>query len=343
MSLELNHIILHSINQDGEQLACLPRESELPLTRPAQEMVSEIHRIYNAKGGKAFGLFRAPEQEADETAVSDFRSRLQAYLQGEAGFVEFTQKAARMLIDEINKYEFAETGILLFAHYQYVANDFLFVALLPHRESVSVNERLEVEPGHYIDLGRLQLAARIDLTSWQRDPDHRRYVSFIKGRAGRKVADFFLDFLGCEEGVDTREQTANLMAAVDEFCSVSELEPEERQEVKKQISKYCVEQTKAGEEIDLKDLADQVADNSEVDFYTLANEQYGIEEHFPVEATGMRKLIKFVGQGGGISLSFDQHLLGERVQYDPASDTLTIKGTPPNLRDQLQRYVSGSE
>jgi len=342
MSIELNHIILHSIIQEGEQLACLPRESELASTGPVQEMVSEIHRIYNAKGSKAFGLFRT-EMPPDNEAVAGFRSRLEAYLNGEADFAEFTRQAARMLIDEINKYQFAETGILLFAHYQYVASDYLFVALLPHRDSVSVNERLEVEPGQYIDLGRLQLAARIDLTSWQRDPDHRRYISFIKGRAGRKVADFFLDFLGCEEGVDAKEQTSNLMAAVDEFCSVSELEPEERQEVKKQISKYCVEQTRAGEEIDLKDLADQVADNSEVDFYTLANEQYGIEEHFPVEASGMRKLTKFAGQGGGLSLNFDQHLLGERIQYDPDTDTLTIKGTPPNLRDQLQRYVEGSK
>jgi nucleoid-associated protein len=29
--------------------------------------------------------------------------------------------------------------------------------------------------------------------------------------------------------------------------------------------------------------------------------------------------------------------LGERIFWDAATDTLTIRGTPPNLRDQLQR------
>ena len=40
---------------------------------------------------------------------------------------------------------------------------------------------------------------------------------------------------------------------------------------------------------------------------------------------------------------YDAMLLGERVFWDPATDTLTIKGTPPNLRDQLQRRTSGGK
>jgi len=335
MSLELNHIILHSITLAGERLECLPRDSELPLTEPTRELMADIHRIYNAKGNKAFGLFRAAGQPSE----CPFPSFLAGYLQGGCDFVEFSRQAARVLIDEINKYRFEDTGILLFAHYRYVADEYLLVSLLPYRQSVSVNERLDVQPGHYIDLGRMQLAARIDLTRWQRQPDNRSYISFIKGRAGRRVADFFLDFLGCEEGLDARQQTTHLMTAVDAFCSASELEPQAGQEVKKQISRYCVEQARSGEEVDLKALATELADNGDVDFYTLANEQFGVEPHFPIEATGMRKLTKFVGQGGGISLSFEQGLLGERVQYDPVTDTLTIKGTPPNLREQLQRRL----
>lgn len=32
-----------------------------------------------------------------------------------------------------------------------------------------------------------------------------------------------------------------------------------------------------------------------------------------------------------------QNDIGERVFYDPETDTLTIKGTPPALRDKLVR------
>ena len=38
-----------------------------------------------------------------------------------------------------------------------------------------------------------------------------------------------------------------------------------------------------------------------------------------------------------MSLNFDRKLLGEKVFYDEANDTLTIKGIPANLRDQLSR------
>lgn len=51
----------------------------------------------------------------------------------------------------------------------------------------------------------------------------------------------------------------------------------------------------------------------------------------------LRQLTKFAGSGGGLTINFDAMLLGERIFWDAATDTLTIKGTPPNLRDQLQR------
>ncbi|WP_183071554.1 nucleoid-associated protein, partial [Salmonella enterica] len=47
--------------------------------------------------------------------------------------------------------------------------------------------------------------------------------------------------------------------------------------------------------------------------------------------------------GGGLTINFDAMLLGERIFWDPATDTLTIKGTPPNLREQLQRRTSGEK
>jgi hypothetical protein len=34
------------------------------------------------------------------------------------------------------------------------------------------------------------------------------------------------------------------------------------------------------------------------------------------------------------------YLMGDRVFYDPATDTLTIRGIPPNLKDQLNRQSS---
>ena len=56
-----------------------------------------------------------------------------------------------------------------------------------------------------------------------------------------------------------------------------------------------------------------------------------------VQRSTLKPLTKFVGSGGGVSLTFDALLLNERIFYDPDTDTLTMKGVPPNLREQLVR------
>ncbi|EBV4056717.1 nucleoid-associated protein YejK, partial [Salmonella enterica subsp. enterica serovar Typhimurium] len=63
----------------------------------------------------------------------------------------------------------------------------------------------------------------------------------------------------------------------------------------------------------------------------------------PADRSTLRQLTKYAGSGGGLTINFDAMLLGERIFWDPATDTLTIKGTPPNLRDQLQRRTSGGK
>ena len=83
---------------------------------------------------------------------------------------------------------------------------------------------------------------------------------------------------------------------------------------------------------------------SEVSFQEFtADKGYELEESFPADRSTLRQLTKFAGSGGGLTINFDAMLLGERIFWDPATDTLTIKGTPPNLRDQLQRRTSGGK
>ena len=68
---------------------------------------------------------------------------------------------------------------------------------------------------------------------------------------------------------------------------------------------------------------------------------YDLEESFPVDKRTVNTLVKFSGQGGGISLSFDKKLFGDSVFYDIGTDSLMIKGVPPNLKDQLERHIKG--
>ncbi len=172
-------------------------------------MAEELHRVYSAKN-KAYGLFSEESELADSL-------RLQR--QGEEDFLAFSRAATGRLRDELAKYPFAEGGIVLFCHYRYLAVEYLLVAVLNNFSSMRVNEQLDISSTHYLDINHADIVARIDLTEWETNPESTRYLTFLKGRVGRKVADFFMDFLGASEGLNAKAQNRGLLQAVDDFTA----------------------------------------------------------------------------------------------------------------------------
>ncbi len=95
--------------------------------------------------------------------------------------------------------------------------DYLAIALLHHSEGVAVNESLEVSPSRHLDFGQLYLAARINISEWRNNKQSMQYISFIKGKGGKKVTDYFRDFIGCQEGIDSPGETRALLKAFSDF------------------------------------------------------------------------------------------------------------------------------
>ncbi|MFA0441648.1 nucleoid-associated protein YejK [Vibrio sp. 10N.286.49.C2] len=330
MSLNLSNVILHQLTiNEQEELVVHYRDELLPNDSSAENLVAELHRVFNAKAGKGFGAFKSD---------SDFQVWLNELKNGDKDFYSFSQDSAQRLKTELSKYPFADAGTLVMAQYQSLATEYLFIGLLPSYSSLQITEGLNIGAIDYLDIGKMDIVARIDLTSYDIDKNSNRYLTYIKGRVGRKVADFFLDFLQAEVGLDTKQQNTILMQAVNDFCADAQLDKEETVNYKKQVYEYCNEQIKAGDEVQVRELSGELPANEGSSFLDYTQEQgYELEESFPADRSTVRKLTKFVGAGGGLNLSFDSLLLGERVFYDPETDTLTIKGTPPNLRDQLSR------
>ncbi|OOE99212.1 nucleoid-associated protein YejK [Salinivibrio sp. IB643] len=337
MTLTLSNVILHQIvKQADDSLNVQLRDGPLPLNEQTENLMADVHRVYHAKAGKGFALF---------DTESEFQQWLKAYRADELDFRAFSERAVERLRAELAKYPFADSGTLVMAHYRALATDYVFIGVVESKHSLRVTDELDVNATEYLDVSKMDIAARIDLSTWETDPASNRYLSFIKGRVGRKVADFFLDFLQAEVGMDSKQQNQVLMQAVEDYCDDARLDKEEKNNYRKQVYDYCNDQLKAGDEVVVKELAEELPATPEgTDFYQYTNQQgYELEAQFPADRTTMRKLTKFVGSGGGLSVNFDAMLMGERVFYDPDTDTLTIKGTPPNLRDQLQRRLSSRD
>lgn len=329
MALDIDQIVLHQlIKRDEQTLDMILRDAPLTNNQAVGSMMEELHRVYSGKN-KAFGLFNE---------ASPFAQMLEHYLKGEQDFLTFTRGSTQRLRDELAKYPFAEGGVVVFSRYRYLATEYLLIAVLNSCDSMLVNEQLDVSITHYLDIDRADIVARIDLTEWQTNPESTRYLTFLKGRIGRKVSDFFMDFLSASAGLDTKAQNRGLLQAVDDYCAEAQLDKSERQSYRQQVYTYCNGQLQAGEEIAIPELAKELPPLGEKDFQTFTEDKgYDLEEHFPADRGTLRQLTKFSGSGGGLTIGFDAGLMGERIFWDPATDTLTIKGTPPNLRDQLQR------
>lgn len=331
MSINLTEIVLHQLIKSEDEQAELQthlRNELLAITPESEQMMLQLHQAYQGKA-KAYGVFKGE---------SIFAQQLNRLLEKETDFLPFSHSCAKMLATELAKYPFADGGTLVMCRYNFLATDYLFIALIDSRASILVDEQLEVKRTEYLDITQYDIACRINLTEIGLDAQSNRYLTFIKGRVGRKIADFFMDFLAAEEGLNPQAQNQTLLQAVSDFCEQGELSAPQAREVKKQAFEYCKGQINSGEEIALSELSEALPTLNELNFVDFtAGKEYGLEESIPPVRNALKTLAKYSGSGKGVTISFNAELLGERLIWDELNDTLTIKGLPANLRDQLER------
>jgi nucleoid-associated protein len=367
MSLIISNIALHFLSkkeESGEVLLRLGPENLTPeqsaTSTKITAFVDGLHAIYNSKASKAYGSFttmplagnikdngKGEESSNSDIQVARFVDLMESYFNDKQSFYNFSIQAANSLKNEIEKYDLEESGYLIVCHYEYMGGRFLLVAVIPVSEHYSVDGELNISADQHLDINKLQLAARIDLFDYQKNASGNRYISFIKGRAGRKVSDFFLDFLGCEEGLNSKEQTQTLVQAVEDYVSVNQLDPSEKQQTRKELLSYCKEQKSSSQDVSIQEIGKVIGHTTtdsageSQDFYQFCQQQsYPIEESFPHDQTVVNKITKYSGYGNGISLSFERSHFGQDVVYNPHNDSIIIYKVPPNLKEQLQTLLA---
>lgn len=295
----------------------------------ANSFVDQLHNVYNAKPSKSYAAF----SEEKNTA---FSQRLNSYLNNDVEFDHVSKDTLQLFQAELEKYEFEETGYLLLIDYEYVATRYFMVGVVNLTEHFAVDSEFGIQRSMHLDLNKIQLAARIDVSKLLHSEDDLKAISFIKGRAGRQVNDFFMDLLGCTETINAKAQSKELLSAIDDFMATESLAQEEKAETREKVFEYCTEQITAGQDADMAELNNTLSMVTSSEFSDFLNQQdYEFDEKVTLDKSTVRKLVKLSGSGGGVSVSFDRILLGDRVNYSPANDTLTIKGVPTSLKAHL--------
>ncbi|KIZ33393.1 MULTISPECIES: nucleoid-associated protein YejK [Gammaproteobacteria] len=332
--MPINHIIVHQIDKkpDGTPAVLHPRDTELPVSQATENLLADLNHGYNAKAGKGWGLFHEP------SGAYPFSGWLSQYLDGTTDFTAFSHQAVEHLQKLMEESNLSTGGHVLFAHYQQGMTDYLAIALLHHSEGLTVTDALDVAPARHLDLGQLHLAARINLSEWQNNKQSRQYISFIKGKNGRKVSDYFRDFIGCQEGIDGPSETRTLLKAFSEYVESEDLSEEQAREKVTTLIGYASAQSNLGEPVSLEELSGHLDEDRPKAFYEhIRNKDYGLSPEIPADKRTINQFRRFTGRAEGLSISFESHLLGSKIEYDESADTLTIRNVPSQLRDQLKR------
>lgn len=332
--MPIRHCIVHLIDKkpDGTPAVLHARDHELEHSQALDDMLADLNESYNAKQGKAWGLFH------EESGAYPFSGWLKAYLEEERDFTAFTREAVEHLQKLMEESNLSVGGHVLFAHYNQGMTDYLAIALLHHSEGVAVTKDLDVTPSRHLDLGQLHLAARINVSEWQNNRQSKQYISFIKGKNGKKVSDYFRDFIGCQEGVDGPGETRTLLKAFSDYVESEDLPEDATREKTKALVDYATSQTRMGEPVELEELSGLIDEDRPRAFYEhIRNKDYGLSPEIPADKRTLNQFRRFTGRAEGLSISFEAHLLGSKIEYDEAAGTLIIKGLPTQLTDQLKR------
>ena len=216
--------------------------------------------------------------------------------------------------------------------------DYLAIALLHHSDGVSVGENLEVVSTTHLDLSQLHLAARINISEWKNNANSKQYISFLQGKNGRKVSDYFRDFIGCQVGVDGPSETRTLLKAFSDFVESEDMAEEVAREKTNTLLSYATSQSKGGAAITLTELSEILDEEHPKAFYDhIRNKDYGLSPEIPADKRTLNQFRRFTGRAEGLWISFDSHLLGSKIEFDEARDVLIIRQVPTQLRDQLKR------
>ena len=332
--MPLHHCIIHFIDKKPDDSpAMLKTRSEcLPQSSALEHLLADINDSYNSKPSKAWGLFQADQTEYP------LHAWLADYLAEKIDFTQFSRDAVEHLKKQLDALNITLSGHVLFAHYQQGMTDYLTIAVLQHSEGMVISEALGVDSARHLDLGQMHLATRINLSEWQNNSQSKQYISFIKGKNGKKVIDGFRDFLGCQEGVDGPGETRTLLKAFSDFVESEDLPEEQAREKTSNLISYANSQTRRGDVVSIEGLSEALDEDNPKAFYDhIRNKDYGLSPEIPADKRTLNAFHRFTGRAEGISISFESHLLGSKVEYDEGRDMLIIRQLPTQLKDQLKR------
>ncbi len=343
--MEILNVILHNIKKKEDKSAVEEklRPNENEKDDSAKGLSKSINEIFN-KTGLSMGHFIIKNR--DDDVGSHVETLLKKYYVDNrfTDFVEFTKSCTLHLKKKLQDKSAikAKGGHVWFNHYMHAEQHFLSVVLLRQKVSTSI-EDLSLKQFDSIDLDKLHMGARINLTKWAKSAGASKYISFKIGREAKTVTDYFSNFIGCEAFTAAKVDTKAMIDVLNAYCDFHKIENEKKEHLKSFVHATISDSLSNGDTTIKLDRISELLDNKfEIDeaekgvfLKTAQNEPYSLNNEISPDKRELGRLKRYYGKNNDVSVSFSSNLLNVSVFYDHEKGVLTIKDVPEKLKQQL--------
>lgn len=336
-NLELKQFVIHQVVKDAgdRKTAIKIAENLIAITQKEKQFIGSVNKIYSQKSGPTYGIFG----DDDNT----FRILLKKY-RTDNDFLSFSTNATSHYKSKISTSAPATGGFIIYAHYlnKDNRNEYIFVLTINNKDGYVVSENdLTIRNIKNLDLSKIDVACRINLTKWELiengvPQESKTYLSFIKGKKG--VSFYFMSFIDCADKTTSTESTKRLITAIDSFCNKKGYDRKDIIKKRNDIFDYCNESMKNNQEILLSTISAIMDIENPNEFMEFAgDEDFGVSPIISGDPAKLRRIKYVYYKDKEITVGFDNVLLNKNVFYDSQKKQLTFKNLPKGLIDELEK------
>lgn len=308
-----------------------PAPAELPVHAAVTRLVNDVLGRYKSRGGKGYGKFEENEDNFPMGKIIKDYAVLANH--------NFYQTSIRML-EHLESRAFdaplSTGGKVVIVHTVQPGQEDLLVAILISSTGSTIRNH-DIEDSEYLDISKLRVAGKIDLTAMKSGKDN--YISFLKGQ--NDIAEYFKKFLGCNDVVIAKNETKKLKDALESFAEHKKLSTEEREDFLNNSYEKLKELNNNQIPFEVETFSNALWPQAPEELHELlVNDVYELSEGFVPDGNVIKEMITFKGKGKHWFLKFDREALKDgSIEFDEQDDTIKLSNLPADLIAQLKKEL----
>lgn len=330
---KIDNAIVHKLVKEKHGKATVvERSAALAVTEPVEKLILAIHDLYAGKASKGYGRF-----EADEINYPSAVILRDTFVTEKTSFVNGSKLLLAVLASKAGAVPLSTGGYVLMARItDEVGTSWFIVAMITNVDGSVIDDvTLEVVTAMHVDLEHLRVAGRVNLTDWQAGHEDVRYVGFLKQRG--EVADYFKQFLGCDELVADVEETKKLVSALKKFAKSEGMTRTAEEEFLNAAYGHCDDRNKNDEPLSLETLSNAIFPTEPKKLQAaFVADGVQISDGFVPDGRSIRALMHLKYKTEFWTIDIDRHALSSGyAHYNQEKGELTLLKLPAGLKAEL--------